>query len=344
MVTDANVYWLPNELFSNQKLMDQFIRSIRHNDGVYVYTKKMDNDSIQFVIEEPKGYESLNYMEKDYDFKKQLEDMDNAHIDYAIMKLPGCQKWLDLDLCIQFNDGMAKCMKESNGRMKALAVIPPVGGEEVFRELDRCIHKLHMHGVQLSSHYGNKYLDDPIFRPVLRKIHELNVPVYVHHSPVPVEYKSIAGYNNLRRSYGRCIDQTIAVGRELFSGMFEELPNLKMIHSMLGGGIFAFTNSWFPKHSGNGRFNTNTEKIKNYLKNNIYFEVSHAQPWGKAQLECAVKVLGAEKIIYGSSYPVKSEWLTDGPAFVNQLGISQEEKDLILWKNAQEIYQFENRG
>jgi len=339
MIIDSNIYWLPDELFTSKEFANMFIRTVPREYGIFAYKKITSNGKIQFTIEKPEGFESLNYFEGDYDLSTQLRDMDDANIDAAILKLPGCQEWLDLDLCIQFNDGMAKRMKESNGKMKALAVVPPIGDEDTLNELDRCINELHMHGVQLSAHYGGKYLDDPIFRPLLEHINELNIPVYVHHTPVPVEYNSIAEYNNLRRSYGRCMDQTIAIGRELFSGMFEELPNLKLIHSMLGGGFFTFANSWFPNKSGNGRFNADTDKIKNqYLKHNIYFEMSHAQPWGKAQLQCAVEVLGADKIIYGSSYPVKTEWLTGGPSFVQQLNISQKEKELILYKNAQRIY------
>ena len=74
------------------------------------------------------------------------------------------------------------------------------------------------------------------------------------------------------------------------------------------------------------------------MEENLFFEMSHAQPWGKEQLECAVKVLGADHIIYGSSYPVRSEWLTDGPDFVKQLDISSEAKELILEGNAKRLY------
>jgi predicted TIM-barrel fold metal-dependent hydrolase len=66
--------------------------------------------------------------------------------------------------------------------------------------------------------------------------------------------------------------------------------------------------------------------------------MSHAQPWGKEQLECAVKVLGADHIIFGTSYPVRKEWLTGGPEFVRSLDITVEEKALILHENAEKIY------
>jgi len=38
------------------------------------------------------------------------------------------------------------------------------------------------------------------------------------------------------------MDQGTAVGRELFSGMFEEFPNLKFIHTMFVGNLFAVQN------------------------------------------------------------------------------------------------------
>ena len=78
--------------------------------------------------------------------------------------------------------------------------------------------------------------------------------------------------------------------------------------------------------------------MEEQFRNNVYFEMSHAQPWGKEQLECAVKVLGADHIIFGTSYPVRKEWLLEGPAFVRSLDITEEEKDLILGGNAQRLY------
>lgn len=338
MVIDTNVYWLPNELFTNKKLTDKFLRTVPKAYDVSAHAKRDENGQLAISIEKPLGSENLNYFENDYHLDKQLKDMDEAKVDQAVLKLPGTQEWLDLDLCRAFNTTVAKRVEESQGRMVALAVVPPYGDKESLDELDRCINELHFHGVQISAHYGNHYLDDPMFRKFFEHVNDLNIPVYVHHTPVPVDYQSLCDYNNLRRSFGRCADQIIAISRELFSGMFKDLPNLKMIHSMLGGGYFTFTNMFFPTDSGHGRFQTDNGMIKSYLKNNIYFEMSHAQPWGKQQLELAVNVLGADHVIYGSSYPVKKVWLTDGPDFVRQLNISDQDKKLILSENAKRLY------
>ena len=129
-----------------------------------------------------------------------------------------------------------------------------------------------------------------------------------------------------------------AVSREIFSGMFDELPNLKMVHSMLGGAYYAFAAMFFPTDSGGGRFQAGRADIKEQFRKHIYFELSHSQPWGKENLELAVRLLGADHMIYGSSYPVKKIWLTGGPWFVADLDITDEEKEMILSRTAANIY------
>ncbi|MGN0984008.1 MAG: amidohydrolase family protein [Gemmiger sp.] len=338
MITDTNVYWVPQALFTDKTFRDAFLRSLPAEYDCRGFYELDDSGKGVFRIEKPFGCPNLDYFEADYALEKQLADMDAAGVDRAVMKLPCMQEWIDLALCRQFNDLAAAFAAASGGRMAALAVVPPRGDEECLAELDRCIKDLGMHGVQVSAHYGKHYLDSPIFRDFFRHVNELNIPVYVHHTPLPVDYDSLLDYNNLRRSYGRCVDQVTAVARELFSGMFDELPNLKMIHSMMGGGFFAYTNLFFPTDSGHGRFQATNGKVKEQLKNNIYFETSHSQPWGKEQLELAVKAVGADHILYGSSYPVKMVWMNGGPAFVQALDISEEDKALILNGNAERLY------
>lgn len=340
MIIDANVYWFPEELFEDESLMRKFLSEIPAADTAGFV--KTENGRKQVVIERPKGYPSVNYIQGEYTLDFMLNSLKSANVDKAVMKIPCCQEWMGLDMCRLFNDGMAHFQRESGGRLIALAVIPPWGTPESLAELDRCKNELGMHGLQLSAHYDGKYLDDEAFAPLFRRLNEYGMTAYVHHTPVPVQYDSLYGYNNLRRTYGRCADQTTAVSRELFSGMFENYPRVKLVHSMLGGGFFAYANMFFPPKTTDttNRFDSD-EKVSGWLKNNIFFEMSHAQPWGKAQLACAIEVLGAEHILYGSSFPVRGEWLTGGAAFVESLDISEAEKRKILFENAAALYSIE---
>lgn len=338
MIIDANMYWLPDELFTNDGILNHFLKVINSHNDTKAYSTVLDNGSKKITIEKPIGQPSLDYFQNDYLMDKQISDMDEGNIDIGLLKLPGCQEWLDLDLCKIFNRDLAKHVEKSNGRMYGLAVVPPYGTDENLSELDFAINSLGLKGVQLSTHYNDGYLDNKAYRLFLKKVAEMNIPVYVHHTPVPIEYDSIKDFENLRRSYGRCEDQIIAIGREVFSDLFEDIPNLKLIHSMLGGGFFTYKTMLLPHDSGNGRFNTNTSNIQQRMENNIYYEISHAQPWGKDNLEIASKVLGSKNIIYGSSYPVKKSWLVGGPSVIRKLDLTSTDKENILINNSRNIY------
>jgi len=341
LVIDTNIYWFPEEVFSDGTLLGQFLSEVPVGYGT-VGKLEQAGDRRKIVIERPAGCPGVDYVEGEYRLESILRALDGAGVDGAVMKVPCCNEWMSLDMCRVFNDGMADYARRSGGRLTALAVVPPWGSREQLDELDRCRNTLGMNGVQLSAHYGNLYLDDPAFRPLFEFLNESGMTAYVHHTPVPVDYPSFVTYNNLRRSYGRCADQAIAVSRELFSGLFEAFPNLRIVHSMLGGGYFAFLNMMLPPKAKTPdtakRFDETTWQMRKYLERNLFFEMSHAQPWGKDALECAVKVLGAGHIVYGSSYPVRAEWLTGGPDFVRSLSVSEEEKELILHQNAERLY------
>ncbi|VDG22438.1 amidohydrolase family protein [Lactiplantibacillus mudanjiangensis] len=339
MIIDANVYWLPAELFTDEQLQQRFIQAVDNGHDAKATVSTLTDGTKKIVIEQPIGQSSLDYFQNDYQLTKQLADMDAGQVDQAILKLPGCQAWLPLDLCKVFNRAVAKHIQASHGRMSALATVPPYATPENLAELDYCIDELGLSGLQLSTHYADGYLDDPAYRPFFRHVAKRHIPVYVHHSPVPIEYETIKDYENLRRSYGRCADQIIAISREVFSDLFAELPDLKLIHSMLGGGFFTYKTMLLPHDSGNGRFDTDNSAVQTRLEQNIYYELSHAQPWGPDNLAIAIKVLGAKNVIYGSSYPVKDVWMTAGPAMIQDLPIDQAVRQQVLGQNAQTVYQ-----
>jgi len=198
-------------------------------------------------------------------------------------------------------------------------------------------------GIEVAAHYGTLYLDCEEFRSFFKKISELNVPVCVHHTVLPVQYDSILNNDTFRRQFGRYQDQAIAVGREIFSDLFEEFPNLKLVHTMLGGGFFAFSELLAPKTSiveeELERFGLKAAaKARKHLYRNIYFGITVSSAWRAPQVECAVKVFGADRLLFGCSYPVRKEWLTQWVDFMNSLNVTDEKKKLMLGLNAQKLF------
>ncbi|MBB1093140.1 amidohydrolase family protein [Rhodopseudomonas palustris] len=339
---DANMHWLPDTLFSDEELLSAYIEAVpRQYSTVAKVVPIPGKQGRQMVIEQPAGYEVLNYVEGEYSSAFQIAAMDQAKIDMAIYRMPCWQEWLHLDLCKKANDGMAQHMKRHPGRFQALAIVPPWGSSESLKEIERCIKELGFCGVQMVAHYGNLYLDEQAFRPHFRFISRLGVPVVVHHTALPVDYGSILKYPNLRRQYGREIAQGTAVGREIFSDLFDELPDLRLVHSMMGGGFFAFSEMLTPPDTGKeivDRFEDQATNVGRHLKENIYFELSGAPQWGKPQLECAVKVFGADHILYGGSFPIRRDWFQRGIEYVHGLDIDEVDKALILGGNAKRLF------
>ena len=343
-VVDINIHHLPEDLFSNPKILNGFLDSAPRGFGEIARVAELEDGRKQLILEKPAGYQNLNYVDGDYSAEAKLRAMDEAGVDFGIMRVPVWQEWLGLETCQEVNNNAFDIVKRSNGRLFSTACVPPWGGKENIYELERCVNELGVVGVQIACHYGQLYLDDEVFQPYLKVIEKLNIPVIVHHTPLPVEWKSVIDYTNLRREFGRITDQATAVGRELFSGMFDRMPGLRFVHTMLGGNWFANTALLTPhastkKEAINRLDPTGGDQIKSYLENNIFFDLTHPHSWGKDQVECALKVNGADHYMFGSSFPVFYGWMSQGVDFVqNQLEISDEDRERVLSGNAKRLF------
>jgi len=343
MIVDINMHHLPANLFSDEKVLNGFLSCVPDEAGQNACVVTMDSGKQQLILEKPKGYQNLNYVEGDYDLESKLKAMDEAGVDIAILRVPVWQEWLELGTCKMINDESADLCKRSNGRLFGTACLPPWGGKDNIYELERCIKELGFVGVQLACHYGQVYLDDESFKPYLKVLNDMQAPVVVHHTPLPVKYESIIDWTNLRREMGRIMDQMTAVGRELFSGMFDEFPDLKFIHTMFGGNWFANQKLMTPKAGKKKealmRLNMGeSERIEGYLKNNLFFDTTHPASWGKDQVECAIKVCGSDHILFGTSFPVFYNWMSDGVEFMKDLDISKADRNQIMSENAIKIF------
>jgi len=344
MIVDTNIHWKPDSFYGDESFWNACLRAIPRAYGEHVEFRDIPGTGKrQYTVSRPKGYQNVNGEPSATDPEARLRAMDEAGIDKGILRWPLWPEWATLEMCRKVNDQMAKSVRQHPDRLLGLAIVPPWGDKDCLQELDRCINELGFSGIEIEAHYGTLYLDAEEFKPFFKRINELNMPVIVHHTALPVDYGSIYDYTNLRRMIGRCIDQLTSVGRLLCSGVFDEFPNLKFIHSMLGGGLFAFTGLLTTKKStvagDRERHDPEaSEKILGYMKRNIFYGITHAPPWGKEQLECAVKVYGSDHVLFGTSYPLRLEWAYKGVDYIRNLDISENDKKLILGDNAVKLF------
>jgi predicted TIM-barrel fold metal-dependent hydrolase len=342
-IIDLNNMWLPDNLFKDKSLMNAFYRSCPQAWGEnFKLTTIPGKKEKQIVLSRPKGYDNLNFPELMCDPEARLDYMDKAGIDISVLSLPIWEEFLDLETCKKINNLMNDTVKRYPGRYAALAIVPPWGDKDSLKELERCIKELGCCGVEMAAHYGTLYHDNEVFRPHLKKISELNVPIRVHHTPLPVDYQHIYEYTNLRRSLGRCIDVMISVGRVLYSGLLDEFPNLTFTYTHIGGGIFAYTNMIAPPEQGVkenvDRVEIIGDKIRGYMEKNIYYDITSPLRWTKGQLELAIKELGADHVLYSSCYPVRMGGITKGVDYMKDLNITKKELEQIMGGNAMRLY------
>ena len=84
---------------------------------------------------------------------------------------------------------------------------------------------------------------------------------------------------------------------------------------------------------------TGGDKIRGYLENNLFFDLTHPHSWGKLQVECALQVNGPEHYLFGSSFPVFYGWMSQGVQFIkNELAIDDAARELVLSGNAKRLF------
>lgn len=142
----------------------------------------------------------------------------------------------------------------------------------------------------------------------------------------------------LASSVGRPMDGALAVARLIVRGVFERLPNLKVVATHLGGGICEmigrmdyayrlqdecfFLGSYEPmliKH-----------RPSHYLKMMYLESTSYWVPGAR----CAFDSVGADHFIFGTDSPPLFVLKREGVDLINQMGLSPEDKNKVYYENA----------
>ena len=137
------------------------------------------------------------------------------------------------------NDGLAELCRRHPERFPCfIASMPMNNVEACVREADRAIRDLGAKGIQVFTNVLGKPLSAPEFRPLFRHMAEHDLPVWIH----PIRGPQFADYasekvseNEIWFTFGWPYETTACVTRLIFSGLYDELPGLKIITHHMGG-------------------------------------------------------------------------------------------------------------
>ena len=108
--------------------------------------------------------------------------------------------------------------------------------EECRAELKRCAVELGFPGVVIASELQGQALDAEALRPFWRCCAELDLYVYIHPLPRVIAWPQMY-VDDLGRMLGWEFSLMVAAVRLINSGLFDELPTLRVHLSHFGGGI-----------------------------------------------------------------------------------------------------------
>lgn len=146
-----------------------------------------------------------------------VEEAELTHMDCLVCSNPisgGTPGPDDIRLC---NEAVAQAMNRYPKMIKGMAFINPGYTKEAIYEIERCIKGLGMVGIKLYNHY---FASDPVFRPVIEKCIELDIPMLFHAG------KLMKGPNT----------QPCLSNGEHFAKAAKQYPEAVIIHAHIGGG------------------------------------------------------------------------------------------------------------
>ncbi len=250
------------------------------------------------------------------------------------------------------NDALADiCRKHPQAFPTFIAALPMNNMDATLAEIDRAIRELGARGVQVFTNVAGKALSLPEFRPLFRRMAELDLPVWVHpmRGPNFPDYASErVSEDEIWFSFGWPYETTACMTRLIYSGLFDELPNLKIISHHMGGMIpyfpgkikLGFRQIFF----GTPERNPVAEEHGLRKRPIEYFKMLYADTalgGEEAPTRCGHAFFGTSQCLFATDAPFDAEQgrglIADTIRGVRSLGLSSVEVDRILAGNARDL-------
>ena len=183
------------------------------------------------------------------------------------------------------------------------------------------------------SNYGNTAPDDPRYLPLFRKAAELGVYVYLH--PQLPEGSRYAGYGFTFAGpgLGFTVDTVTTLLRMVVSGLFDEIPSLRLVLGHLGEGLpFCWTvlktgSNFCPirPFAAAARCATTFSTTSGLLPAAIC----------RRSFPLYQDVLGMDHILFASDYPYES--VEDMMAFLRGIPLNEADYARLYYQNAEAL-------
>lgn len=285
---DIHTHFLPASLAQALERASGFPRLERHGDAGYIHYGAGS------------GHALLPQMES---LEMRLSDMERQGLDRGVLSVtvPGVDGFPAAEgvaVARDANDEFADLASSHPGRLSALAVLPARDPGAAAAELERAVAR-GLRGATLFSNVAGQPLDSPELEEILAVATRLEVPILVHPA-YPLSAASVDAYA-LVPTLGFLADTTTAVLRLVLGGVYDRLPNLRL--------ILPHTASLIPWLVG--RIDYEAQRMPGGMGSLQVAPSEHLRrlyadvvcDWPPA-IRLLVDFLGADRVMFGSDYPL----------------------------------------
>ncbi len=248
------------------------------------------------------------------------------------------------------NDGLAElCQRYPQRFPTFIASLPMNNIDAALKEIDRAVNDLGAKGIQVFTNVAGKPLSAPEYRPIFARLVQHDLPVWVH----PMRGPQFSDYateqmseNEIWFTFGWPYETTACMTRLIYSGLFDELPKVKIITHHMGGMIpyfagrvaLGFRQIFF----GEPNRNPGAEGLKKPPGD--YFKMLYADTalnGDFAATACGHAYFGTSRCLFATDAPFDAEQgrglIAKTIAAVEALDIGAEERARIFSGNARAL-------
>jgi 6-methylsalicylate decarboxylase len=253
---------------------------------------------------------------------KSVEQMDKAGIRTAVVSLastPGL--WFDAGAdnaaktVRECQDFAAKMHQDYPDRFAVFAPLSMMNIDVTLKEIEYAFDTIKANGINLQSNYGDKWLGDATYKPVLEELNRRKAVVFVH--PLVAACCGRLAMPTFPAVIEVPHDTTRTVTSLLLTGSFTRYPDIKWLFSHAGGTI--------PMLAGRiAAFYDQNPKSKEFAPNGVISELAKlhydtANATSAPAMAALLKFTSVSNVIYGTDYPY---FPTDQNKNLKTLGLS----------------------
>lgn len=319
-----------------------WIEALKHNNG---YPRFDDQKGLGYWEDSWIPNTKTGANEKLLDLGEgRLRLMDECGIDYAQLSLtsPGSESFpveISKKIAEDANNKASEAIEKYPERFGAYMTLAPKDPEWSLKEIDRCL-KMGLWGWHTHSNYGDAYLDEKRFWPILERCEELDMPIYIHPAATTAKELRTFGICLAAPTFGFGVDTQYCFLRMIHRGVFDAFPNLKIILGHFGE-CFPFTvdriNAAYRQGYGmplpeiGGGYE---HEPGYYVKKNLW--TTSSGNYLKEALYCTRDVLGMDRVTMGTDHPYEKMNL-GVDMMMKDVPLTDEEKSAFLFENARKL-------